>query len=289
MDEPERVIGACIMPFCIDPVWGRMYFLLGKERYTSNWVRASELWSCFGGRPANRGEAVENIAAREFLEETCGMVKFFESDMLPRTEHADISTFLASQKFLLRINMVIKPVETTGKTADAHKLYTVFVPQIPWDPQCVLRFGKCRSMLATMRLLPPTRGRLRWMLAHPALHVFPRTEQDSAEIMQQVVICKVPAAVAAAAKRGRCKEALLADVEAAAGRLVVNKDYLEKQALALWSVPQLLRAVRTCGILSTRGGKVERCRASFAQHAAIVLSELVFSAPCMVDCPVGVT
>lgn len=289
MDEPERVIGACIMPFCIDPVWGRMYFLLGKERYTSNWVRSSELWSCFGGRPANRGEAVEHVAAREFLEETCGMVKFFESDTLPRTEHADISNFLASHKFLLRVNIVIKPGGEPSGKADAHKLYTVFVTQIPWDPQCVLRFGRCRSMLATVRLVPSTRGRLRWMLAHPALHVFPKTEQDSPDMMQRVVVCKVTAAVAAAAKRGRRTEAVLADVEAATCRLVVNKDYLEKQALALWSVPQLLRAVRTCGILSTRGGKVERCRASFAQHAAIVLSELVFSAPCMVDCPVGVT
>lgn len=221
-----KIIGASILPLCIDPVWGCMYFLLGKERRTSKWVRASELWSGFGGRPSSSAEPPESTAAREFVEETAAMVKYFDADTLPRRSHADIAESLRRQQFILRCELRCKH--------NARAAYVVYVTQIPWDPQCLARFVHCRARLADLVAPPPPR--LLWVLDHPA-------------------------------------------VTAAVGAVHVNKDFFEKQALGLWSVPQMLRAVRSAGILSTRGGKVERCRPSFVQLAAAVLAELAFLKP----------
>jgi hypothetical protein len=59
----------------------------------------------------------------------------------------------------------------------------------------------------------------------------------------------------------------------------VNKDYLEKKMLGLWSIPQLQHAVESNGVMSRREGRVERCRPGFASTAELVLSELAFHQP----------
>lgn len=233
----ERVVGACILPFCTEPQHGRIYFLLGKERQTSKWMRASELWSAFGGRPLSRAESAEETAAREFVEESSCMVKFFAHDTLPRTAHADIADALKRREYKFSIRFA---------TTSAHggtKVYVVFVCQIPWDPECLNRFAAHRRAVLKRCAATEGGGREEEEEQHPALS---RSGADPAHFS-------------------------------------LNKDYMEMQQLGLWSIPQLLRAVNTCGILSTRGGRAERCRASFTQHAAAVLGEFAFSMPSAVD------
>jgi hypothetical protein len=74
-----------------------------------------------------------------------------------------------------------------------------------------------------------------------------------------------------------------APLPSGAYKLIVNKDYFEKQDIALWSVPQLQRACRSNGVLTTRNGRVERCRTSFIKQMCAVMSELAFHAPSMLD------
>jgi hypothetical protein len=54
----------------------------------------------------------------------------------------------------------------------------------------------------------------------------------------------------------------------------VNMDYLEKDSLELWSVPQLRRALQYDGILSNRDGSVESLRPSFMTILTAILTEL---------------
>lgn len=58
--------GAGILPYTIHK--GKLYFLLGKDRY-------EKYWSDFGGRPDPVDEnKIENTAVREFYEETIGAI-----------------------------------------------------------------------------------------------------------------------------------------------------------------------------------------------------------------------
>jgi hypothetical protein len=228
------VVGACILPFCTEPQHGRIYFLLGKERQTNKWMRASELWSAFGGRPLSRSESAEETAAREFVEESSCMVKFFAHDRLPRTAHADIADALKRREFKFSIRFATPQPPGAGT-----KVYVVFVCQIPWDPECLNRFHAHRRAVLRRCALPPSTAE----------------GEEAAQQQQHPALSRSD------------------------GLFSLNKDYMEMQQLGLWSIPQLLRAVHTCGILSTRGGRAERCRASFTQHAAAVLGEFAFSMP----------
>lgn len=59
----------------------------------------------------------------------------------------------------------------------------------------------------------------------------------------------------------------------------VRKEYLEKKMLSLWSVPQLRNAVNHRGVMTHRGGYVEHCKDGFRDTMELVLSELGFILP----------
>lgn len=135
-----RVVGASLLCFCIDPVWSRLYFLLGKERKNIKWSSGSERWSDLGGKTNSKRETPEDTAAREFLEETLAMVRYFDHDTLPRKNYKDIADSLRSGEFIFQI--------TIGFGTSINPCsYITFVKQIPWDPHAITRFESCRDML----------------------------------------------------------------------------------------------------------------------------------------------
>ena len=71
----EKVVGGGILPVCRNSE-GKLMMLLGKERYISHW-RGSLKWSGFEGGKKN-DEEIEKIAAREFVEESLGVVALSE-------------------------------------------------------------------------------------------------------------------------------------------------------------------------------------------------------------------
>lgn len=119
---------ASILPIMLEPHLGTIYFLLAKERYHPSWLKGSNLWTDFGGGYQEEDACPEDTAAREFLEETLGQVKFFESDELPRSTHQDIAVSLQEERFLLQFH---------------HGSRITFVVQIPWDPAAPKRFLTC--------------------------------------------------------------------------------------------------------------------------------------------------
>lgn len=71
-DKVPTIKAAGVLPYSKDAK-GNTYFLLGRERPNENWGIDSSSWSEFGGS-MNKNETPEEGAAREFFEETMGVV-----------------------------------------------------------------------------------------------------------------------------------------------------------------------------------------------------------------------
>lgn len=355
LSEELRVVGAAVLPFCIDPVCGRLYFWLGKERYNAKWAQGSEQWSCFGGKSKCMDEPAERIAAREFVEETAGMLAYFPTDTFPRANISDIEASLRASDYLFRLVFYSKkekmgtaaspltldpastaaedeasvpdtfslqpggasaaddapaslpPFKTSASVASTAPVkisaYVLYVKQLEWEPCAARRFRACFKLMHSLPCTVRDPVRLEWLLQHPAIHLVKNaavqpsalSELDSAArheltpLAEHISIDKFPCNPPC---RDMCSASVAEHPALAAAdtrhagvypKLVVNKDYFEKQDIALWSVPQLQRACRSNGVLTTRSGRVERCRTSFIKQLCAVMSELAFHAPSMLD------
>jgi len=281
MSDEVQIIGAGILPFSIDPECNRMYFWLGQERYNARWSRGSCMWSCFGGK-ANPGEGAEDIAAREFVEETAGMMKYFNTDTIPRSNYTDISQSLRQDKYLLRLefNAISK--------ANAKVQYVLFFKQVPWDPGASRRFARCLQIMRNLPAVVSDPVKRTWLLLHPGIHARPlahekkkisrridgKSNSDNDDMAEHVSMCAAPCNPPCRVLCAQMQNIAAAAPPVAEGPLVVDKDYFEKQALSLWSLPQVFRASRYGGVLSTRNGIVERCRPAFIKHLTGILAEL---------------
>ena len=223
--------GASICPFMCDPHFGHVYFLLGSEHLVSSWTEGSLLVSDFGGSSNSWDSCCEQTAAREFFEETCGMVAF---------------DFLHQQgPFPLKRSKTIEDI--TNKLKNGHfwiKLqnasFTTFVVNIPWDPQCVVRFQHCRTLLSALNhqcrkqplrllevesLYPPDlslrKKRHAWIIHHPAVMFIANTATAAAT------------AATAAAANSKVKVT------------GIKQHYLEKGSISLYSVIQLRQMLKS--------------------------------------------
>lgn len=263
------VIGASVLAFCSDPTHGRIYFWLGRERKVLAWSAGSSRWSDFGGGRARGDADAAATAAREFVQETAGCVRYFASDAPTlRTTWEDIAASLRRGEYVLKL-------ETALSDAAPLRLFVTFVVQVPWDPRAIMRFAHCRALLSGLhkRLLrlpleahesdalePPDAtqraARERWVLYHPAVRKRTRP---------------VPRAMLGGGSSSGMERVPVVDS--------VNTDYLEKDVLELWSVPQLRRGLQYDGILSNRDGSVESLRPCFITVLSEVFDELATLAP----------
>lgn len=116
-----QIVGAGILPVSVDDD-GTVRFLLGKERYINHW-RGSLKWSGFeGGRKS--GEKVERTAAREFVEESMGIV---ELDGISTIDA--VTNYLLDEKYVSRIVLCI--IHEHQPERRYHVTYLVQIPHIP--------------------------------------------------------------------------------------------------------------------------------------------------------------
>lgn len=125
-------VGASILPFMVDGRHKLVYFLLGRECPSLAWAEGSDRIDSFGGAPNKSDRDPEETAAREFVEETLGVVRFFETDSTrsPRTKWGDIAASLRKGQFLRKI----ETSQPNGKEKGVISVYTTFVVPLPWDP-----------------------------------------------------------------------------------------------------------------------------------------------------------
>jgi len=125
-------------------------------------------WSDFGGR-IEAGESEEQAAAREFFEETLGLVC---TDTCRGSDHAHVvrgnvdvgarngadhtdadrnalAQDLAEGRYAFKIRSCLDHRADTGGVRRRH--HVTFVKQIPWTPNVVIEFAQLRSDLAALR------------------------------------------------------------------------------------------------------------------------------------------
>lgn len=261
-----RIVGASLLCFCVDPCMSRLYFLLCKERKNVGWRDGSEKWSDFGGKVSAEASTAEDTAAKEFMEESLSMVQYFKNDNIPRTQYRDIADSLRRGEYAFQIKVLFG-------TAEEPRNHVTFVKQIPWDPSALLRFDECRTMLLAPSLFAHTS---RWA-AHvtPNEHIFKRGSKSAT----------TPSELSGYTKMGgsRSRAQKYKKVEERRCEFKVKDDCMEKKCLGLWSIPQLQKAVETNGFLFKNNRQVEQCKSSFTSIIELVLSELAFVRPEIID------
>lgn len=252
-DVDGTIAGSSLLVFSVDPQWGNIYFWLGRERKNTKWPQGSETWSDFGGRPANEHEDAPTIAAREFWEETGGMLRYFEGDPVPRMTMEDIRESLRRKEYIFQITMWTE--------FDKKKRYFVtFVKQIPWSPEATYAFSETSTILNRLR---------NQMQCNPI-----RTEID-----HQCSKIQHPSISSHLTLGGNT-------------HYKINRDFLEKKAIRMWSIPQLRYAIdqqlrrehkRGKPPVIPAGGmdiqKVDRFRSCFIPMMVAVLRELPYYEP----------
>ncbi len=210
-----RVIGSSILPFSIDPQYGGLYFLLGKEKKTFRY-HDSERWSDFGGSSPS-SESAPMTASREFHEETAAVVPFFKDEPLPRQNYQLIREALEHQEYYMLVEF----------EHDNHTKYCTYLKQIPWSPMYPMRFAQQLN-----KLIQYTKGK-----------VPPETEIHPA-------------------------------VTNIGKKVHVNRDFMEKQSLQYWSIPQLKSAITASRhVLGMRSNRPEMLRDSFVSRLATILEQ----------------
>ncbi len=134
----SRCLGASILTFAVCEKTNAVYFLLGRERFFKRYKNDSEKWCDFGGR-SRPGEKAEDVAAREFFEETCGCVKYCSGDNLPLNGPDSIRASLQRKEYVYRFEFDVK--NTDGG------VYTTFVRQVPLEPSSAFLFSRVRQCL----------------------------------------------------------------------------------------------------------------------------------------------
>lgn len=164
--------GAAILPVMQPPGGVGVFFLLGLQEMRAVAKRQGGRWTSFGGHAA-RGEPDSCCtAAREFCEETMGLVRWREGQALPVRNWEPLAESLRSGNFLSCMRLVYV---SRGRP----RRYDVFLLKIPWDASISSRFRAAR------RSFRAERGR-EWMAArrggNPSLDDRGRLRPSCAEL-----------------------------------------------------------------------------------------------------------
>jgi hypothetical protein len=136
---PPRIsIGASMFLFSIDPKYGVPLILLAREK-KRRWVGNTNYnYTDFGGG-ATGGESAEQTAAREFVEESVGSVRYFSNpcrDKLPELAE-NIAADLSAGNYLARIETPVGP----------RKAYITFVKEVAFQPGICGAFRRAKELL----------------------------------------------------------------------------------------------------------------------------------------------
>lgn len=132
-----RLIGAGVLCAALD-CHGEIVLLLGREREVLNWKYGSGKWCSFSGR-AEEGESALENAAREFLEESCSVVRLREDSELPLQREPALQS--------LRSALVERRLSRTPRSEEEELLHVTFICRVPYDPLLPARFSETYAQL----------------------------------------------------------------------------------------------------------------------------------------------
>ena len=140
-------LGASILPYAIDPIYNNMYLLLGREKNWYKTHKSKSMWCDFGGKRSSKFEESEGIAAREFYEESLGLCKITQSDIVPLENFQHVSNHLKKKKFTYKLSYIISQNETEKRVYDMYFLH------VPFQPDLKLLFSKTRETIISIKNL----------------------------------------------------------------------------------------------------------------------------------------
>tara|TARA_B100001741_G_scaffold12711_1_gene9923 strand:+ start:1224 stop:2183 length:960 start_codon:yes stop_codon:yes gene_type:complete len=133
----DEIVGGGVIPISFDQN-GEILLLLGKERYISHW-RGSLKWSGFeGGKKEN--ESVEHIAAREFVEESMGVLALDKNHTNCSIDN--VLNVINTDKYVARVLLCINHNE--NKTMEK-RYHITYVIQVPLQSECNEKFATLRQ------------------------------------------------------------------------------------------------------------------------------------------------
>jgi hypothetical protein len=146
--------------------------LLAREKKAS-WLNNSNthIYTDFGGSANDMtGRSPEYIAARELVEESAGVLRYFDNEPLDHVEHLqdNIEASLLKGEYLAKFET---PLNNRQK-------YVTFVKQVPWQPRISHLFQQTRKLLtkAQADFSSLTESDKILVKSHPAVNVAADTQ-----------------------------------------------------------------------------------------------------------------
>lgn len=154
-DPPGRVMAASVLCFAVCDL-GNIYFLLGKENSIPGCIQGSKAdsWSDFGGRAATQDLNEHEVAAREFMEESMGLVRLCDHPIQSLTKkryYDHVAKELADGHYLCSLSISMS-------SCTRHVCY---LKQVAWQPELPLKFLRMRRAFLRIRNVSK---KMAWML-----------------------------------------------------------------------------------------------------------------------------
>lgn len=134
------LLGAGILPFTITPN-GELLFILGKEHKVPGW-KGSETWSAFEGGTKGHDTTAMHTAAREYIEESLGVLH--PEEECTKNLISSVYQSLIRKEYLFRVTLVLRHMEAPPK------YHVTFVKYFEWDPLICETFDRHRRDLLTV-------------------------------------------------------------------------------------------------------------------------------------------
>lgn len=245
---------ASILPIMIDP-YGNAFFLLGRQK-SSSWVEGCHVWSDFGGRAKN--ESIEETAAREFIEESNGVLVSPE----------DLYLFVHSLK---TFEYVVR-------------IHNTFVVRFQWNPSLEYTFQQTHTLLSSLHAVCSDKSltktqrialaSLPWIKGK-----FPSTIVQALKTRHATLPRSVIQEMQRCMNADVGTHAIVTDGPPLSCTLIqyVKREWLEKDTVRLFSIPQLKSWLSCVGLTCPMGQHLE-IDSQFKEVLRIILSSLQFAA-----------
>ena len=164
--KDRNVIGVSTLLYAIDSQHNNIYFLLATESQQPRW-RDSGKSSDFGGT-CHANESCEECGAREFHEETCGVVPWGENEPpgLFRREVGHIIASLKKKQYTFKLTTII-PDNKSYVTYVKQIVFSAGIPKVYVNTIDKLRHAK--YVVKKNGIFVPKEGDLDFYCMHPAV------------------------------------------------------------------------------------------------------------------------
>ena len=235
------------LPVMMDPEFSVPFFVVGRSRPVDSWMQGSLLWSDFGGNVVE-GEAVEEAAARELVEETAGV-------LLPMSDLRMFAQALRDSIFVVRIH-----------TEDS----LTFVVRFAWRPSLPFEFGVVHKHLRALgrvsRGVPLTAAerlllcRFRWLQSHADPTLQKWINHPAVRVRRQILPASAVQSASNALSEALHSSRRQVDVQTPSSCIVIDgvrSSWIEKDQMELFTIQQLQAALKAPGLTCSHGQTME--------------------------------